>query len=290
MPNRSIENRRFPLSLAPRGHTRFGPERHFVSLLILLCLAAANGAAVAQLPDSLSLKTAAPEAMRYRIEYPSAVTAKRLRNLTAYQLMIVEKLNRADRKHLPKLFSIVFPERWEAEELAYSPMPKNDPWAAQYPKALVIDQPLQAFGAYENGQLVRWGPVSTGRRGDRTPSGLFHLNWRSRGRHSTVNPRWYMPWYFNFHNIRGLSLHAYELPGYPASHACVRLLEYDAKWLFHWGEPSEVAADRRTVLKHGTPVLIVGQYDFKTPAPWRTPEFFARPPNTPAGPKNKFSE
>ncbi|MGR8935214.1 MAG: L,D-transpeptidase [Gammaproteobacteria bacterium] len=217
--------------------------------------------------------------MHYRLEYRSAATAKQLRSLQPYQLTLVEKLNRADRKHLPKLFAVVFPERWTRDELAYSPLSQNDLWAAQYSKAIVIDQPLQAFGAYENGHLVRWGPVSTGRRSNRTPSGLFHLNWRSRGRHSTVNPRWYMPWYFNLDNAHGLSMHAYDLPGYPASHACVRLLESDAQWLFYWGEPGELSADRRFMLKQGTPVLIIGRYDFTAPAPWRSPAYLFPSPN-----------
>lgn len=78
-----------------------------------------------------------------------------------------------------------------------------------------------------------------------------------------------MPWHFNFDNAKGLSLHAYSLPGYPASHACVRLLEDDAKWLYDWGDQATVDIDRRTVLKYGTPVLIAGRYGYKSAPPWR---------------------
>ena len=102
------------------------------------------------------------------------------------------------------------------------------------------------------------------------PAGLFHLNWRSRGRHTTVDPDWYMPWYFNFENDRGLSFHQYTLPGRPASHACVRLLERDAKWLFDWGETWTLDDRGWNVLEPGTPVLIVGCYDFSSPPPWRS--------------------
>jgi hypothetical protein len=78
-----------------------------------------------------------------------------------------------------------------------------------------------------------------------------------------------MPWYFNFQNQRGLSLHEYALPGLPASHACVRLLERDARWLYDWGGGWTLDERGWTVLEHGTPLLIVGCYDFDRPPPWR---------------------
>ena len=131
-----------------------------------------------------------------------------------------------------------------------------------------MHQPWQAFGAYESGRLVRWGPVSTGRRETATPTGAFNLNWRSKGRHSTDNAAWFLPWYFNFHNERGVSFHQFELPGYPASHACVRLLERDAKWLHEWGEQWTLDETRRNIVKRGTPVLILGEYSYFVPPPW----------------------
>jgi hypothetical protein len=119
--------------------------------------------------------------------------------------------------------------------------------------------------------------VSTGRASSPTPDGLFHLNWRSARRHSTVNPRWFMRWYFNFDNRRGLSLHAYALPGVPASHGCIRLLERDAQWLFEWGEEWAVSQGGRRVDTPGTPLWIVGQYDFAAPPPWRSVEWNRNP-------------
>ena len=97
----------------------------------------------------------------------------------AKQLALLEKLNRSDLRHLPRQDGLVIPERWDLDELAYSPLPHTYTWAGQYPKAVVIHQPLQvlgAYGAYEKGKLVRWGPVSTGRKTALTPSGLFHMN------------------------------------------------------------------------------------------------------------------
>jgi len=191
-----------------------------------------------------------------------------LHDFDSDQIELLEKLNRADRRHLARLRVLVVPDEWELDELAYSPMPLYSEWAAERGgKAIIIDIPGQCFGAYENGHLVRWGPVSSGRRGHDTPPELGHLNWRSRVRRSSFNYDWVMEWYFNF-DLRGLALHKYTLPGRPASHGCVRLLERDAIWIYNWGEAA------RKGFK-GTPVLVVGRYDFSAPPPWHDPEALA---------------
>jgi hypothetical protein len=187
---------------------------------------------------------------------------------SAVQIELLEKLNRADRRHLPRLDNLVVPDRWDGDELEYAPFPREVVELAPHPKALVVHLPLQVFGGYEHGRLVRWGPVSSGRGAHPTPSGEFNLNWRSRGRHSTVDPSWYMEWYFNFHNERGLALHQYALPGRPASHACIRLLERDARWLYSWGEGWELDERGWEVRRPGTPLRILGRYDFDSPPPW----------------------
>jgi hypothetical protein len=163
------------------------------------------------------------------------------------------------------------PLSWE-EELAYSPFPKEWPAVAEHPKFIVVHQPMQAFAAYESGRLVRWGPVSSGRKETPTPSALFNLTWRSRKRASTDNAAWVLEWYFNFVNARGVSFHQFDLPGYAASHACVRMLQRDAQWLYDWGEQWVLSADRRTAEQLGTPVLVLGQYAHGQPGPWTSPE------------------
>lgn len=218
------------------------------------------------------LFTAALPAMaqvEYRAEPPRPLT-----RFKSDQIALLEKLNRADRRHLGRLPSIIVPERWGLPELAYSPMPFHSTWAEQHPKALIVDLPSQVFGAYEHGQLVRWGPVSSGRAQNVTPSGLFHLNWNARSRRSSIDETWLMEWYYNFHSRRGIAFHKYTLPGRPASHACVRMLERDARWLFRWGDGWVKRGEQ--IVRNGTPVLIVGQYDFGSPRPWARPEWWAR--------------
>jgi hypothetical protein len=184
------------------------------------------------------------------------------------QLSLLEKLNRVDLAHMRRIDQLVVPSVWK-DEIAHSPLPQEYPAAAHEPKFLVVHQPSQVFAAYESGKLTRWGPVSSGRQAKPTPSGLFHLNWKTRARNSTLNGEWLLKWYFNFLNSRGLALHQYELPGVPMSHACVRLLERDAMWIYQWGQGWTLDA-RGQLLKPGTPVLIVGAYAFGAPPPWKS--------------------
>jgi hypothetical protein len=191
------------------------------------------------------------------------------------QIDLLEKLNRRDRKSLFKGERIVEPEFWTGEERDYAPLPASLGWARDLDQLIVVHKPLQAFAAYVHGELVRWGPVSTGVEKSPTPSGLFALSWRSKGHRSSVNQGWYLPWYFNFENDTGRAFHQYELPGLPASHGCVRMLERDAQWLYGWGREWTLDARGWTVTESGTPVLIVGEYPRIETPPWRDEELLA---------------
>lgn len=228
------------------------------ALLPLLCLALYPASAAGQ------------EA--FTIE-PLPKTDKELKDrFTAGQLDLLEKLNRRDREHLvrtdPPVPGLVVPVAWQDDELSYSPLPKEWPAAAGHSKYVVVHQPFQVFGAYESGRLVRWGPISSGRKETPTPAGAYNLTWRSRKRTSTDNDAWILEWYFNFINSRGISFHQFDLPGYAASHACVRMLQRDAQWLYGWGDQWKLSEDRRTVDVPGTPVLVIGAFGHGQAGPW----------------------
>jgi hypothetical protein len=206
----------------------------------------------------------------YRIEPRAGRRGTLSETFTDGQLALLEKLNRADVGHLGALPQLVVPVSWTADELAYSPLPIRYAERADWPTYLVVHLPGQVFGAYEFGALVRWGPVSSGVRRHQTPAGLFALNWRSAGRASTINPDWFMRWYFNFGNHEGLAFHAYTLPGYPASRGCIRLLTRDAQWLYEWGQTWTLDSTGTRVLQSGTPVFVIGSYDFDAAPPWRS--------------------
>jgi hypothetical protein len=200
----------------------------------------------------------APAGVTYRLE-----STQPLSRFSPKQRNLLQKLNRSDAAHLGGWKRLIVPSRWDLDELAYSPMPESIEQWSDEPQTLVVDLPAQVFGAYESGTLVRWGPVSSGGPGRATPPGRYHLNWNARLRISSVNDSWIMPWYFNFDSISGYGFHEYSLPGRPASHGCIRLLQSDAKWLFHWGRP-------------GTRVMVLGHYDFGSPRPWMQPAWCSR--------------
>jgi lipoprotein-anchoring transpeptidase ErfK/SrfK len=214
----------------------------------------------------------APAPASFELQPLPKTAAELNKRFTPTQIDILEKLNRRDREHLlradPPVPGIVVPTVWDETDLAYSPFPSRWEAVASDAKYIVVHQPMQVFAAYEAGVLVRWGPVSSGRKETFTPAGRFNLTWRSRSRRSTDNDAWLLEWYVNFINSRGVSFHQFELPGYAASHACVRLLQRDARWLYGWGQQWVLSEDKRSVVEPGTPVLVIGQFGHDKPAPW----------------------
>jgi lipoprotein-anchoring transpeptidase ErfK/SrfK len=242
-------------------------------------------AACAAIVLAAAVSAAQPGAPAYRFEPLPKTDAELAKRFTPAQIEILEMLNRRDRAHLlrptPPTPGLVVPTTWFDDPLTYSPFPARWPAAESSPTAIVVHQPLQAFAAYDNGRLVRWGPVSAGREESPTPEGVFNLTWRARSRRSTDNQEWLLEWYFNFVNERGVSFHLFDLPGYPASHACARMLRRDAQWLYGWGQEWTLDDRHRHVLTPGTPVIILGTYPFGTPPAWlslETPVSILLPP------------
>ena len=123
-----------------------------------------------------------------------------------------------------------------------------------------IDLKRQVLQLYKGGELVRVLSVSTGNEkkycvdGDCavavTPGGSFKVNRKIRGLRVSRLGELYNPLYFN----GGIAMHgSASVPGYPASHGCVRIPMNSSLWLFD-NVPS------------GTPVYVVGGK--KAPVPF----------------------
>lgn len=181
---------------------------------------------------------------------------------------LIFALNRVDARRLNQGDVLVVPDTLTGNFNDYSPFPKTLEILDSIPKTVLISQRIQGFALYENSELVRWGPVSSGKRSTPTPNGLNYGNYKAREKISTINSDWLMPYYFNFMNFEGVGVHQYSMPGYPASHACVRMRKEDAKFVYDWAQQWELGDDRNTIVKNGTPFMVFGKYDFDKPAPW----------------------
>lgn len=98
---------------------------------------------------------------------------------------------------------------------------------------VVIDVSEQSMRVYERGRRIAIWPVSTGRRGYRTPRGSFRPTWLSRNHRSRKYNNAPMPFSVFFHG--GYAIHGTDAVarlGRPASHGCVRLAPRNARRLF----------------------------------------------------------
>ncbi len=182
-------------------------------------------------------------------------------------LRLLFAINRVDKRHLLRQDTLVFPDTFVSDLKMYSPFPDSIPLLKRVNKIIFYSYSIQAFAVYKNGVLLRWGPVSMGKQSTPTPTGLLFANWKSERTVSTIDPEWIMDWYFNLDNLQGVSMHEFDLPGYPASHACIRLLEKDAFWLFNWTDQWKLLSTIE-IEAYGTPVIIFGKYPFGQRKPW----------------------
>jgi hypothetical protein len=177
-------------------------------------------------------------------------------------------INRVDAYRLRAGDVLVIPDTLTKNFLDYSPFPQRLEMLDSIPKTVLISRRIQGFALYENGKLLKWGPVSSGKKSTQTPAGLFYGNYKARSKISTVDDSWLMPYYFNFMNFEGVGVHQYSMPGYPASHACVRLRKEDAITIYNWANQWKLDATGQHVEHNGTPFMVFGDYDFAGPVPW----------------------
>ena len=90
------------------------------------------------------------------------------------------------------------------------------------PVVMVVSLPEQRAYVYRNGVLIGASTVSTGKKGYETPTGVFTILQKHEDHYSNVYKDAPMP-YMQRLTWSGVALHAGRLPGYPASHGCVRM-------------------------------------------------------------------
>jgi hypothetical protein len=112
----------------------------------------------------------------------------------------------------------VTPRRERAEpkkEVGFGEMPKG-------PLQIVVSIDHQKVTLFSNGVRVAQGPVSTGVPGHPTPMGVFSVIEKDRYHRSNLYSNAPMPFMQRI-TWSGVALHEGVLPGYPASHGCIRM-------------------------------------------------------------------
>ena len=173
-------------------------------------------------------------------------------------------LNRKELKFYRVGDTIVIPEQIHDDLLAYSIFPLEYPSVKEKKKAIVVSIKYQSYGCYEYGKLVRFASINSGKRPTSNPIGKYIIKWKQRYNTSYYDSTWIMPYTVNFMAI-GIAFHQYQMPGFPASHGCLRQFEHDAEWMFKWADIGEKdPLTNKLIPRSGTPVFIIDAFDFKT--------------------------
>ena len=96
-----------------------------------------------------------------------------------------------------------------------------------------IDNSDQRMQVFVDGMLAYVWPVSTARKGYRTPPGNYRVQRMERMWYSRKYDMSPMPYSLFFRG--GYAIHGYmSVPVYPASHGCLRVPPADAWSVFRW--------------------------------------------------------
>ena len=107
------------------------------------------------------------------------------------------------------------------------------------PVSIIVSIDEQLVHVYRGGIRIAVSTCSTGKTGHSTPAGVFTILQKDKDHRSSTYNNAQMP---NMNRLtwKGIALHAGNLPGYPASHGCVRLPVKFSELLFsvtHLGTP-----------------------------------------------------
>lgn len=103
--------------------------------------------------------------------------------------------------------------------------------APEGPVTIIVSLKTQKAYAYRNGVAIGVSTVSTGAKGFATPTGVFTVLQKDADHVSNLYKDATMPFMQRL-TWGGIAMHAGELPGYPASHGCIRMPMAFAKLLF----------------------------------------------------------
>jgi lipoprotein-anchoring transpeptidase ErfK/SrfK len=103
----------------------------------------------------------------------------------------------------------------------------------QGPLVIVVSINRQKVTVYDSNGVFAESPVSTGMKGHSTPMGVFSVIQKHKFHHSNIYSGAPMP-YMQRITWSGVAMHAGVLPGYPASHGCIRMPMAFAVKMWNW--------------------------------------------------------
>jgi hypothetical protein len=157
------------------------------------------------------------------------------------------------------------------------------------PVVVLVSLPQQTMHVYRNGILIGRTTVSSGSKGHDTPPGVFNILEKKETHRSKKYDNAPMP-YMQRLTWTGIAMHSGQLPGYAASHGCIRL-PYDFSILLYDATAkggTVVIGDTKTQQPHlaSNPGLLLAPKDF-SPAmlhPLAANEYDWNPERSPSGP------
>lgn len=133
------------------------------------------------------------------------------------------------------------------------------------PLMVLVSVPEQIMHVYRNGVLIGRSTVSTGSKGHSTPGGVFTILEKKQEHYSKKYNNAPMP---NMQRLTwtGICMHSGNLPGYPASHGCIRMPFDFSQLLFSASSKggTVVVGDGKTPVPHlaSNPGLMLAPKDF----------------------------
>ena len=145
-----------------------------------------------------------------------------------YQRELVQRINRTNQGLWNRNWILV-PNDINRDYMDFSPLPEK--FYNDNSKTILIDLSELAFGAYDqDGDLLYWGPVNPGQQASQTVQGNNFQIYRKGGADCWSKKfESKIPYCMFFHG--GYAIHGFSMPGYAASHGCVRVYTDDALWL-----------------------------------------------------------
>ncbi|MDR3469754.1 MAG: L,D-transpeptidase [Xanthobacteraceae bacterium] len=162
-------------------------------------------------PDQLTEEQPAPTAP------PAASIRKPVRSLQPRAIVGQKHVPRGPKQHV---------------KMAGAPQEGGKPHG---PLVIAVSITRQHLRIYDADGLFAESPVSTGMRGHPTPMGVFSIIQKSKYHRSNIYSGAPMP-YMQRITWSGVAMHAGVLPGYPASHGCIRMPMAFAVKLWGWSK------------------------------------------------------